>query len=149
MSENVLKIIPMKGDYAPSVRQQVQARDLISDFLPNAEAIVVELTNSIEFVDQGTNFEQVKCPLCHSILSIDWWQETMDRAYSMHFDNLAIETPCCASSTSLNDLDYEWPAGFSRFKIEIRSPRSELTEKLFADLESLLGCKLRQIWAHY
>ena len=61
-----------------------------------------------------------------------------------------ISTPCCAFVTSLNDLDYQWPAGFSRFVLEARDPNiRELDKEQIEKLEEVVGGRLRQIWARY
>jgi hypothetical protein len=75
----------------------------------------------------------------------------MDEASAHGFVALQVIVPCCHIQTTLNDLRYKWPAGFARFIMEVRNPgRSEaLTEEEIRQLEHLLGCKLRQVLAHY
>jgi hypothetical protein len=46
----------------------------------------------------------------------------MDASYRSAFEDLAVRTPCCHTDTTLNELDYDWPAGFARFVLEARNP---------------------------
>jgi hypothetical protein len=50
----------------------------------------------------------------------------------------------------LNELDYPWQVGFSRFVLSARDPNiRELPEDALAELQATLGCQLRLVWAHY
>ncbi len=55
--------------------------------------------------------------------------QAMDRAHDAQFGDLAVIVPCCEMRFSLDDLCYEWPAGFARFLLEARSPENDLTEE--------------------
>lgn len=70
----------------------------------------------------------------------------MDAAYASHFADLTTTTPCCGASGSLNDLHYEWPAGFARFTLEALNPNADLDDQHLLTLESILGCPVRVIW---
>jgi hypothetical protein len=59
-------------------------------------------------------------------------------------------TPCCGSRVSLNDLRYEWPAGFARLVLEAWNPNvTRLDEEEVSKLEEVLGAPLRIIWTRY
>lgn len=75
----------------------------------------------------------------------------MEKASQHAFATLEVVVPCCQTGTTLNDLRYFWPAGFSRFVAEVRNPgRGEmLTGEEIRQLEQILGCELRQVLAHY
>jgi hypothetical protein len=65
------------------------------------------------------------------------------------FIDLAITTPCCGASVSLNDLRYVWPAGFGRFVLKAMNPNiPDLQYDEEAQLRTILGCNLRKIWLH-
>lgn len=68
----------------------------------------------------------------------------MGSAFSNHFTALDIIVPCCEEKTSLNELKYEWPAGFARFSIEILSPGKDLDDEELLSLESILSTKLKK-----
>ena len=101
------------------------------------------------FVDQGENFERLLCPACGVELSVAWWQQTIDRSEEKDFEDLSVVTPCCGTSTSLNELRYEWPAGFGRFVLRALNPGKDLSDEAIERLERVLDCKLRKIWAYY
>ncbi|MFL5731807.1 MAG: hypothetical protein ACJ78Q_01290 [Chloroflexia bacterium] len=161
-----IRLIPTSPEYVPDTLSQEQAASYLRGLLlPNPDPsseITARVTEYVEYVDQGGNFERVVCPFCRSDLaseSSEWWDEMMDKAYEGRFADLRIVTPCCHTQSSLNDLKYEWPVGFARFVLEAYEPFSIDSEGVYqmlelspADLEYLqetLGCGLRIIWAHY
>ncbi len=74
----------------------------------------------------------------------------MDDAFKVRFTALAVTTPCCGANVSLNDLNYEWPAGFARFVLEAMNPGvGDLATAEIAALAEIVGSPLRRIWAHY
>ncbi len=149
MSENFLRLIPTDPLYVPSSVVQNQALSLIA-FLVQGEAIRASVTDDVSFVDPGSNLERILCPRCEVVLSMEWWGQAMDRAYiDTRFSDLDVMLPCCQMHCSLNNLCYEWPAGFASFFLEARSPAHDLTEEQLALFEALLGCRVRKIWAHY
>ncbi|MBK8022455.1 MAG: hypothetical protein IPK19_13765 [Chloroflexi bacterium] len=149
MSDNYLRLIPISPEYIPETLASEEAQRQLSAFVPHADEVKVIITDEIEFVDQGGNFERVVCPLCERELDIGWWQEAMDAAYATRFASLVVDLPCCHNESSLNSLRYEWPAGFARFVLEARNPGTDLNEAQVHALEQILGCALRKIWVHY
>ena len=150
MSEDFIALIPTTPEFAPAPELLEKAKNLLARFLPHAEEIVAAVTQEIRFVDQGGNFERISCPKCASELHTDWWQEVMDRAYESKFQRLEVVTPCCGFATTLNDLEYQRPAGFARCRLEARNPKQkELSSEQLERLAGLLGTPLRQIWVHY
>jgi hypothetical protein len=148
MSENFLRLIPTDPLYLPPSLSQKEIKAFLRATFPKADEIRVIATEEVMFVDPGTNLEKITCPNCHTLLSMDWWSAAMDRAYGSHFANLTIIVPCCSTTTTLNDLCYEWPAGFARFLLEIRNPGAELKQGSLHHFEQVLKCRLRIIWAH-
>jgi len=73
----------------------------------------------------------------------------MDAAFKTNFKDLYFTTLCCNRSTSLNDLKYKWPAGFAKFAIIIADPVIDIENDRLDVLETILGTKIRKIWAHY
>ena len=74
----------------------------------------------------------------------------MARADSTKFIDLAVTTPCCALLSSLNDLVYDWPAGFARAELSALNPqRGWLDQAKLAQVASVLGHPLKQVMAHY
>jgi hypothetical protein len=146
MSDSYLILIPTDPEYVPEFSKQQKAQELFSSFVPEADEIHIEVSESIRFVHQGSNWEHVTCPNCQNELTVSQWQELMDEAYQSEFSNLMVQMSCCGSQGSLNDLIYEWPAGFARFSIVAMNPNADIDLDQIQSLEQILGCKLRKIW---
>lgn len=150
MSDNWLRFIATDPDWVPEAAARDAAVGLLVRWLPEADEVTSNISDHVDFIDQGANFERVTCPACGATLSDDWWGVAVDRARETDFEDLSVLTPCCGSTTSLNDLDYDWPAGFARFVIEALNPGvADLTADQTAELAGVLGTGLRRIWAHY
>jgi len=163
LSTTIIRLISTNPQYVPDSLSQKRAVAFLKSLpLPNPDPsseAIAKVTEHVEFVDQGENFERVVCPFCSFELNTEWWHEVMDKAYRERFVDLRITTPCCHTETSLNDLRYEWPAGFARFVLELYEPFSldsegvyqmlELSQDILQKLEDILGCRLRIVWAHY
>ena len=149
MSVNVLKLISTDPQYVPNATVRQRARSLLMSFVPRAKEIDVIVTDEVEFIDQGTNFEQVLCCACGTVLDTAWWKRAMDIAYQTRFTDLSVTMPCCSTASSLNDLHYDWPAGFARFMLVARNPNADVDADKIGMIEKLLECKLRKVWAHY
>jgi len=146
MSDNFLILIPIDPLYIPSPDRAQAANDYLLSILPAAEDIIWMSSDTVTFVDQGMNFERVSCPACGTELAISNWQQMMDAAYETQFADLNVTMPCCGASGSLNDLHYEWPAGFASFSLEAFNPNADLDDQQLQAVEQILGCPVRKIW---
>lgn len=151
MSDDYLRIIPLEPGHVPAPRAQKEAIALVKKLLPRAAEVRAILQDEVFFVDQGENLEEIRCPRCRATLAPEWWMTEMDRAGGADFSDLAVVVPCCGATTSLHDLDYDWPAGFARFVIQVREPglAGWLDDAKVARLEKALGAKVRQIRTRY
>lgn len=149
MSDNWLMFIPTDPAALPSRAAADNAAELLKTFVPKANgAVLAKFSERTEFHGGGANWSGVNCPKCGKDLA-DWWADAMDKAWASEFKNLSRTTPCCGHSTTLNDLDYVWPAGFSRFVLEAMNPNiRETTLEQDKALSEALGLKLRKIWKH-
>jgi hypothetical protein len=149
MSDNFLVLIPVQPEYVPTLESQSTATELLRSLTVPDTSISTRTTPDIQFVDAGSNFEGVSCPMCHHPIDLDWWSLAMDNAAALQFASLETITPCCRAKVSLNDLVYDWPQGFSRFEIRAMNPGiSVLGSDSLHQLEVILGCPLRVIWCH-
>ncbi len=149
MSDNVLIFIPTDPSYIPEPSAQQEAQNLLRSFAPDADEVKAETSDEVELVFTGTNLERILCPVCETLLDWGWWSDALDAAYSAtRFSNLLVRLPCCGATRSLNDVTYEWPTGFTRFRLEARNPKKRHANAVLPALEHILGCQLRQIWAH-
>jgi transcription elongation factor Elf1 len=147
MSSTLLNIVPAIPEYIPGDAQQEKARIFLTKFY-DIRHIDFSVTDTIEFIDQGENFESVSCNVCGQNIEIETWQDQMDQAYQSQFTDLSFQTPC-KHLTSLNDLNYIFPAAFARFKIAVSDAQNGLDKIRFEQLQEILGTKLRIVWAHY
>ena len=138
MSDNLLKIIPTNPNFVPDQSNQDRAKKFLKGIFKNVN-VEITTTAEIEFVKQGSNFENVTCNYCGKEIDMDIWQHAMDIAHKNHFNNLSFETPCCHKSTSLNDLNYNSPAGFAKFQITISNPDQDIEITQVHELEKILG----------
>jgi hypothetical protein len=149
MSDNVLKFIQIQPNFEPTLENVKEAELYLKQRSQNFSDIQLILSEEIRFIDQGSNFESVGCPFCKKDLSIEWWQEEMGEAYNSKFSKLEVIVPCCIKESSLNNLDYNWAAGFARFSIELYNPLDENEEGLRKELSGILDCTLKKVIAHY
>jgi hypothetical protein len=149
VSDNYLRIIPDNPGFVPSLDCERRAIRALSALVPHAE-IVARRSDRVQFVDPGGNFERVLCPHCGAEITTADWQAAMDQALLGSFTDLNFQTSCCRRSSNLNDLVYEWPAGFARFTLEMSGNGLYLLpEEKVAIISEALGCRVRQIMAHY
>jgi hypothetical protein len=147
--DNILKLIPADPFFMPSENAQQAALDLLTAWLPTADVVNGTASDEVNFVDPGINLTQIFCPACGSELDMNVWQGFTDAAYANQFADLSVTMPCCGAVGSLNDLQYDWPAGFARYVLESLNPNADLDDAQVNELAQILGCPLRKIWAAY
>jgi len=150
MSDHWIRFIPVDPTFIPSQEQGLRATELLRQFAPQADEVLVEQSDGVRFVDCGENWEGVSCPRCQADLE-EWWSEAMSTAFANSFSDLAVRTPCCKTHTSLSDLVYKWPVGFSRWSIEARNANigGNIRSDQHSELESAVGCQLKVIHSMY
>jgi hypothetical protein len=150
MSDNFLRLIPEQPQFEPSHQASETALGLLKALMLNATAVNARRFKEIRFVDQGANFERVLCPHCNLEITSHWsrWMEDCSQS---QFTQREFTLPCCNKESDLNDLAYHWPAGFAKFILEVENPNPAewLRGEVQKSLELVLGCKIRQILAHY
>lgn len=163
MSDDYLRVIPVDARFVPATDLAQTAVGLLGPALPDADEIVAETYDHPVFIDQGVNLETVICPACSARLSFyptekaeavrKWWHAITDPLdlSTQNVANLRITMYCCGAFVLFSELTYDWPAGVASFEISILNPgiRGSLPEELLVKLESVLGCRVRQVWAHY
>ena len=151
MSSNWLSFIPLDPNQVPDVAARREVLELYRSFVPRADEVEERVSAAPEFVGAGPNLERITCPVCGRQIEFEWWGAAMNNAYSVGygFTNLMVNVPCCGEHLSLNDLQYDWPAGFARFELRARNPDvPNLPLEQTEMLEKTLGCKLKTIWTH-
>jgi hypothetical protein len=149
MSDDLLRLIPTDPAWRPDDVALRRAVRVLRRLVPDARAVRGEVHEGVVFVDPGENFERVDCPACGAELERSWWTGRLERASRPStgtFGDLAVTTPCCETRTTLNDLDYVWPAGFASALVEARRPgRGWLTAEERAEVEQAIGHPLREV----
>ena len=57
MSDHFLSLIPEQPNYVPSTKAQSRALEMFRSFVPDALNVEACVTEHVEFIDQGENFE--------------------------------------------------------------------------------------------
>ena len=155
MSDDVLSIIPTDPTWQPTEAAADRAIAILEGLAPGAGDLDVEIEadfyDKITPVDPADNLARIGCPRCGRDIDLDWWHDLVETAVDEEdgFDTLDVVVPCCESTVSLNDLDYDWPAGFASFEIAVWNPdRGQLTDAELAAVAAALGHPVRQVMAH-
>jgi hypothetical protein len=146
MSDHITTFIPVDPRFVPSKKAQKAAIRLLKELAPSAEDVSSEVDDVVVFRDCGENFERVSCPHCRADIVLEVWQDWMsqDCEEDGGFRLAGVAAPCCKAMTSLDDLAYDWPQGFSRYSLKATNADG-LRDDAVAKLEAVLGCKLRRI----
>ncbi|UPT61439.1 MAG: hypothetical protein M0D54_13515 [Hyphomonadaceae bacterium JAD_PAG50586_4] len=149
MSDNWLMFIPVDPTAQPARVDSDRAVELLKRFAPDAgDEVRAVFHDKIEFHDCGSNWCGVKCPQCSEDIE-EWWGDATGDAYESGFADLCVTMPCCEHSTTLNDLNYVWPAGFARFVLEAKNPNiRQTTAEQDRELAEALGMNVKKIWRH-
>jgi hypothetical protein len=146
MSDDWLMFIPIDREALPERAAADKAVRLLKTFVLEAHGeVLAKFAERTEFHCGGANWSGVSCAKCGTGIE-EWWKDAMDKASASEFKNLSVTTPCCGHSTSLNDLNYIWPAGFA---VEAMNPNiGQTTAEQDQALSDALGLNLRKIWMH-
>jgi len=153
MSDNYLTVIPTDPYWQPGREAADRAAVVLAGMLPDDDArrgMDVQWHDAVEMVHCYANLEKISCPLCDATLGTgDWWGNAVSDSYDSGFSRLTVTVPCCGGEMSLNELAYDWPMGFAKFRIEVLYPnRGWLTDEELAAVTDALGHPLRQILIH-
>ena len=147
MSDNWIIFVPDKPDWVPNDVIIGQLVSLAEAEFPDADEVKAETHDRVMFIDPGSNFETISCPHCQSEI-MDWWQNEMEKFEER--DELVVQTlPCCGASSSLNDLNYDWPSAFGRFQLDVMNPNvSDAPKAVVEALETIAAVVFRVVRTH-
>ncbi|MCL5426139.1 MAG: hypothetical protein M1154_11030 [Gammaproteobacteria bacterium] len=151
MSDNHIVIIPAEPRYLPTDYQVAAVKEVLRQWMPEVEAIEDEISANVEFRDCGSNFEYVRCSECGKELTIAQWHVLMDQDYDLEhgFQLRCYPLPCCGEQASVNQLQYSFVQGFSRFTLTAVNPRiGQIDNEQVNTLRRLLGCSPIIIYRH-
>ncbi|BFM48756.1 hypothetical protein [Marinomonas sp. THO17] len=161
MSDNYLKLIPFDMNFVPDERSHQEAINYLEQLTPGGGEVEIEVYSKVTFIDQGQNLEEIICPSCEASLKNDPFSEEEsdceklfcqidEQSENGELEESLIKMPCCNAAVKTTDLEFKWPAGFSKFELSALNPDIEpLSKEQIAALSKILGCELREIWAHY
>ncbi len=118
MSELTTKIISVIP-YSKAVFNHAAEIESYIKNITDAQTEAFE-SNSINFVDCGSELEEIICPCCKNKVDMDWWNETVNDLYDTGFSDLNVEMYCCGRRISVNDLEYRLPCGFASAEFRIK-----------------------------
>lgn len=147
MSDHIVKIIPSDPYFRINDKLSQKAVQFLKQNI-KADSINFCMQESPVFVDCGANLESISCPICNKLLDFDWWQGSMDKAFRGEFMDLYIKLPCCGQDSTLNDLLYHFPCGFSSFEFDIINPSTEINDGVISVLQNLIETTVSVIHAH-
>ena len=147
MSDHIIKIIPADPYFRLAEHKALELTEFLKSRI-EADSIDALIHETPVFVDCGGNLERILCPFCKSALGFDWWGKAMNASYEHNFEKLSVTLPCCGRESSLNDLRYDFPCGFSSIEFSILNPRTELEKDCLDTLQELIGTPVRKIHAH-
>jgi hypothetical protein len=164
---DVLKLIPEEREFVPVASSHDAAIRKLEEFAPEGEEVEVKLYPHLEFIDQGECLEAILCPSCKHKLILNffseddpvrvWWEQVNldadltngEDVFELNQDAVC-RMPCCQQEVKFIDLQFEEPAGFAKFELSIWEPEIDsLSDEQLRELEKILGCRLKLIWAHY
>ena len=147
MSDYIIKIIPTD----PYYRIEGQKKSKIADYLKTriiADSIEIKTYDSPAFIDCGSNLEKIICPICGATIDFDWWSAAMNAASNTRFMELSVKLPCCGECSTLNDLQYHFPCGFSCTELSILNPLAELDDECLSYIQEVFRMPMRCVQAH-
>lgn len=148
MSDYCIRLVPEHETFLPEREAADRAAAALRRFTPDADQVTFTFSERVEFIDAGAHWEGVRCPSCNTDID-DWWPEQMSEASDRGFSDLSCVTPCSGQATSLNALHYPWLVAFGRFVLEAMNPNIRaLTAAQEAEIESILGTSVKQVWQH-
>ncbi|SRR6266545_1563411 len=141
----IISLLPRDPWLIPNEAAHQQAVDRLVSFVGEVDEIHISISETPIFIDPGVGLTHVTCPSCQHRFTTSW-QAIVDWAAEQHFRTLDIVMPCCRTSVSLNDLQYDCPAGWARFDIEAVNPKvAQLSIEQMRELEQILDCPMRQL----
>ncbi|MFC9077893.1 hypothetical protein ACFTY7_12815 [Streptomyces sp. NPDC057062] len=152
MSDSYLTVIATDPYWQPRRDAADRAAAVLSGMLPDDDArrgLQAMWHDDVEVVVCGASLEKISCPHGAAHVSSHWWAQAVSARCDEGFSTLLVVVPCCEVQTSLNELVYDWPMGFARFRIEVLYPnRAWLTGEELARVADALGHPVRQILIH-
>lgn len=150
MSDSIIVFTPQNPRFIPYEHKRDAAIQKLMLMFPNAEEVNYAITEGIQFIHCGSNFERVSCPFCDEELDVDWWQAQMDTDYvDGRFELSKLDLPCCGEKCDLNQLKYSSEQAFGCFTIEMMNEDTEMiSATVKSELEDIIDSPLTIVYRH-
>jgi hypothetical protein len=147
VSDNWLHYVPRDPNWQPAREAAESAASRLREIAPQSDEIECQFHDQIEIIHPYSNWSGVHCPACGADLD-DWWHDQLTTAYDGKSWTLQATTPCCGATTSLNDLDFDWPTAFGRFVLVAMNPKLIPTPEQDQAIADRIGSPVRAVWRH-
>jgi hypothetical protein len=159
MSDTVVKVIPVDPSHVPPMAVHRPALDLLIELVPGCEDPGIRIHRDVQYIDAGEYEEGASCPHCGHRLSFDWspeheaemnWYREIVHQTEQSAEGVHTVMPCCRTQVAFEQVRFE-NSGFARFELVVSNPDVPypLSSEVMRQLEKVLGCLLRQVWARY
>lgn len=151
MSDHWIRIVPALPDHVPALQDIAAAKALFAQLAPEADEIVANEHEHIQFFDCGGNLEAIVCPRCKSQIELDWWGDKMNADFdgTSGFKMKKYELPCCSANFTLNELSYSFHQAFGQFALSAMNPNiGMLSSAEVVKFEAALACKVSVVYQH-
>jgi hypothetical protein len=120
VSDDYIRLIPTQVTWKPTESAAESAASYVTGLFAgvngSADEVTTEFYDEVAFIDSGVNTSTAKCRSCGNSVDLEWVFEVVDER-GADLSHLDVNLPCCEATTSLNDLEYDWPMGFASFEI--------------------------------
>ncbi|NOP94617.1 hypothetical protein [Mycolicibacterium fortuitum] len=153
MSADYLVVYPTDPKFVPSEDRAAAALAVFRVVMRDDIEISERRFNGVGFEAAGPDMESVSCPACGVELArnpenMDWLVAELERVWTPEegYWPLDVTTPCCGSSSSLNDLVYNPPQGFASWSLSARNPTYEMDDWERELVGAALGMSVRHVY---
>jgi hypothetical protein len=154
MSTRLHRFVPRDVRHVPPAAAVEQALQWLRSKV-QAYKIEVEAPGHVTFFDCGGGLDKIFCTDCKAEVDAEVWKDWMDSAWkgTIGFELTTRVLDCCGKPASLDALGADPLCAFGSFALVVTDTRTTWSENdrdvALRKLESLLGCPLHRVDAHY
>jgi hypothetical protein len=154
MSTRLHRFVPRDVRHVPPAAAVEQALQWLQTTV-DAYKIEVEVPGHVTFFDCGGGFDKIFCPHCKTELGAEAWKDWMDAAWNgaTGFVLTTRALDCCGKPTGIDALGSDPLCAFGSFALVVTDTRTTWSDGhldvVLRRLETLLGCPLHLVDAHY
>ncbi len=161
MSDSYLRIIPADENLVPSDEVVAQVLEVVAPAFDGADEILTKRYAQPVFIDPGAHLQAAVCPACGARLDLrdpaaagaraGWWSPLANELAQRGAGDVRASLPCCRKLVPFSRLRFDPVAGVASFEISVMNPRLPSLPPLEVQeqLEAVLGCPVRYVWAQY